>query len=238
MAAVEARIAAAQSEIVEAVEAAQEVAAYEPEEDETVNAAVMKKALQTLIADMKDSKGESAATELKKLQNRQDALTAIEKRIRDGKAELKSLADTLGRKLQLKRLGPDDLTAETKDLLAQNQERLASLDPGKKDEKKTIAALRKDNAALEARLAETDALLSEIGGQLTDEEARTLILQKLYDLALRELNRYVNAEKRAVVAAVENLWDKYALSSLLLEADKQKTAGALNEYLTGLGYLP
>ena len=40
---------------------------------------------------MKDSKGESAATELKKLQDRQDALTAIEKRIRDGKAELKSL---------------------------------------------------------------------------------------------------------------------------------------------------
>jgi len=45
----EAKIAEAQSELVEAVETAQEVAAYEPEEDETVTAAVIKKALKREI---------------------------------------------------------------------------------------------------------------------------------------------------------------------------------------------
>ena len=58
-----------------------------------------------------------------------------------------------------------------------------NLDPDNKDDKKKIAALNKDKAALEARLAKTDALLTAIGGQLTEEEARRLILKKLYDLA-------------------------------------------------------
>ncbi len=54
-----------------------------------------------------------------------------------------------------------------------------------KDHKKKIAALNKDKAALEVRLAKTDAILTAIGGQLTEEEARRLILKKLYDLAQR-----------------------------------------------------
>ena len=58
--AVEARISESQSELAEAVEAAQEVAAYEPDEDETVTAAVIKKALKELIDDLKDSTGASA----------------------------------------------------------------------------------------------------------------------------------------------------------------------------------
>ena len=54
----EAQISEAQSELAEAVETAQEVAAYEPEEDETVTAAVIKKALKDLIDDLKGSKGD------------------------------------------------------------------------------------------------------------------------------------------------------------------------------------
>jgi hypothetical protein len=38
-----------QSELAEAVETAQEVASYEPEEDETVTAPIIKKALKELI---------------------------------------------------------------------------------------------------------------------------------------------------------------------------------------------
>ncbi len=45
----EAQISESQSELAEAVETAQEVAAYEPEEDENVTAAVIKKALKAAI---------------------------------------------------------------------------------------------------------------------------------------------------------------------------------------------
>ena len=50
-------------------------------------------------------------------------------------------------------------------------------------------------------MAKTDALLASIGGQLTETEAKTLILKKLYDLANQELNRYLNNEKRVTHTA-------------------------------------
>ena len=59
--ALEAKISETQSELAEAVETAQEVAAYEPEEDETVTATVIKKALKELIDDLKGSYGRIGA---------------------------------------------------------------------------------------------------------------------------------------------------------------------------------
>jgi type I restriction enzyme M protein len=233
----EAKISETQSELAEAVEAAQEVAAYEPEEDETVTAAVIKKALKELIDDLKDSSGESAKKELKALQAHEKAITALEKTIKDSKAELKILTDELELKLQLKRLGADEFKAESQQLLRQVESQLATLDESRKEEKKQITALQKDKAALEARLDKTDAIFAGIGGKLTDEEAKTLILKKLHDLATQELNRYLNAAKRSLVQSVENLWDKYAVSSRALESERNKTLLALDGFLNGLGYL-
>jgi type I restriction enzyme M protein len=143
----------------------------------------------------------------------------------------------LEHKLQLKRLGGDEFKAESKELLSQVETRLATLDESKKEEKKEIAALQKDKTALQARMAKTDALLASIGGQLTDTEAKTLILKKLYDLANHELNRYLNAEKRVLTLAVENLWDKYAVSNRVLELQRSETVKALDGFLGGLGYI-
>jgi type I restriction enzyme M protein len=211
--ALEAQITEAQSELAETVETAQEVAAYEPEEEETVTAAVIKKALKDLIDDIKGSSGDTARKELMSLQAQEAAITAIEKRIKETKAALRTKSDELELKLQLKRVGGDEFKAESQELMRQVEAQLASLGSANKDGKKKIAALTKDKAALIARLAKIDALLAAIGGQLTDVEARRLILKKLYDLAANELNRYLNAEKRGLIAGVEKLWDKYAVSS-------------------------
>ncbi|MEN6317180.1 MAG: type I restriction-modification system subunit M [Syntrophaceae bacterium] len=232
----EAQISEAQSELAEAVETAQEVAAYELEEDETVTAAVIKKALKDLINDLKDSTGDSARKELATLQAQEKIITAIEKRIKDSKAALKTKTDELELKLQLKRLGGEEFKAESKDLIRQVDAQLANLDSANKDDRKKITALNKDKATLEARLARTDAILTAIGGQLTEEEARSLILKKLYDLARNELNRYLNAEKRGLFAVVENLWDKYAVSSRELETERTETLKTLDGFLQKLGY--
>ena len=232
----EARIGEAQSELAEAVETAQEVAAYEPEEDETVTAAVIKKALKDLIDDLKGSAGDSARKELINLQAQENTIIAIEKRIKDSRAALKAKTDELELKLQLKRLGGDEFKAESRELLRQVDAQLTNLDNNNKEDKKKIASLHKDKAALQARIVKTDALLITIGGQLTAEEARGLILKKLYDLAHNELNRYLNAEKRGLFAVVENLWDKYAVSSRELEAKRGQTLKELDGFLRGLGY--
>ncbi|MFH1123846.1 MAG: type I restriction-modification system subunit M N-terminal domain-containing protein [Pseudomonadota bacterium] len=235
--ALEAGIGEAQGELAEAVEAAQEEAAYEPEEDETVTAAVIKKVLKDLIDDLKASAGASARKELATLQAWEEAIAVIDKRIKDSKAALKAKSDELTLKLQLKRLGGDEFKTESRDLIRQAEAALANLDAASKDDKKKIAALNKDKAALEARIAKTDALLAVIGGRLSEEEARRLILKKLYDMASGELNRYLNAEKRGLIAAVEKLWDKYAVSSRELEQERTETLKTLDGFLRALGYL-
>ena len=114
---------------------------------------------------------------------------------------------------------------------------MAKLDAKKPADQKQAAALAGDKQALQARIARTDTLLTAIGGQLTEDEARTLILKKIDDLARAELTRYLNAEKRALIARVENLWDKYAVSSRQLEAARGDTLKALDGMLAGLGYV-
>ena len=233
----EGQISEAQSELADAVETAQEVAAYEADEGEKVSAAVLKKALKALIDDLKGSTGDSARTELANLQVQDRAIKTIEKRIKDSKATLKTKTDELELKLQLKRLGGDDFKAESQKLIRQVDAQLANLDPGNKSDKKKITALYKDKAVLEARLARTDGILAAIGDQLSEEESRRLILKKLYDIAHQELNRYLNSEKRGLVQVVENLWDKYAVSSSELESERSETLKEMDGFLKGLGYL-
>jgi len=232
----EAAISEAQSELVEAVDTATEVAGYEPEEDEKVSASVIKKALKELIYDLKDSPSDSAKKEVLELKQQDNAIKQIEKRIKDTKAELKTKSDELELKLQLKRLDSDEFKAENNEMLRQVVATLAKLDPDEKTDKKKITSLYKDKAVINERLAKTDTLVIEIGGQLGEEEARRLILKKLYDIAHSELNRYLNAEQRVLIAAVENLWDKYAVSSRNLELTRGETLERLDGFLNGLGY--
>lgn len=234
--AIDAGIAEAQGELAEAIEIAQEVAAYEPEDDETVSSAVIKKVLKELVDDLQDSSGGSALKERKALQAQQEAISIIERRIRDAKLELKALTDQLTFRLQLKRSAASDIAAETKELLRQVEGRLGVLDPTKKKDKKTIAALNRDKAALAGRLASIETTLTAIGGQLTDADAKALILKKLCDIATAELNRYLNAEKRGLTAANENLWDKYAVSFRMLDASRAETAKELSAFLKSLEY--
>lgn len=114
---------------------------------------------------------------------------------------------------------------------------LSKLDPANKEDKKKIKAINKDKEILKGRISQTNALLAQIGGQLSEEEARRIILKKIYDIAHVELERYLNAEKRGLVQGVENLWDKYAVSSQEIEAKRQSTLKTLSEFLIGMGYL-
>ena len=140
-------------------------------------------------------------------------------------------------KVQLKRLGGEGFTAENKKLIQQVENQLANLDPHDKTDKKKIDALNKDRATLEERIAKTDALLEAINGQLTNDEAKRLILKKLYDISSAELERYLNAERRNLVSGVENLWSKYATSSRKMESEREETLRVLNGFMSGLGYL-
>ena len=218
------------------MEAAQEVAAYEPDEDEKVTAAVIKKELKDLIDDLKDSTGASALRERDALKAQDSAIKEIENKIRVSKAAQKDKADELELKVQLKRIGGEGFKAETQELIQQVESQLAKLEPGNKTDKKKIEALNKEKATLLERIAKTDTMLDAIGGQLTAKEAKHLILKKLHDIASTELERYLNAEKRYLVSGVENLWNKYATSIQKMDHSRLFIVDRLDGFLKSLGY--
>ena len=240
--ALEGRINEVQGELAEAVEAAAEAASYEPEETEgeegeaKLTAAAIKKYLKALIDDLAGSNTRSALKERKKYEDLRDSISIIEKRIKQHKDQLKTKQDELELKLRLKRIGGDETKAKTKELIVQTAAAIKGLNPEVKEEKRKLVALQKDQAALERRLAYIDNLLKVMGGPLSEADAKRLIIKKLHDLANKELLRYLNAEKRALLAIVENLWDKYAVSNQTLESAREKTVAALEGFLADLGY--
>jgi len=235
--ALEAKVAEDQGVLAEAVETAQEVSGYESAEDEKVNATVIKKVLKDLIDDLEGSAGVGAAKERKGLIDARDAVTGVETRIKANKEQLRELQFALDLKLTLKRIGAEDEQAESKELIRGIVGQIAELNAKDPDDKKRIGALNRDKAALQRRCARADALMAEIGGQLTEQEAKDLILKKLYDLVANEQTRYLNAARRRLTAVCESLWDKYAVSSRELETERAEILTELDGLLGGLGYL-
>ena len=121
-----------------------------------------------------------------------------------------------------------------------NPEKLQAVLQAKKQFKeitKPYNAALKNKTIIQAKLDSLDAILEEIGGMITTQEAQKLILKKHFDIINNQLQRYLNAEKRALIAAYENLWDKYAVSAQEIEQERSKTMAELNEFLTALKYL-
>ncbi len=102
---------------------------------------------------------------------------------------------------------------------------------------KTYNARIKDKGILQTKINRLDKLLEEIGGIISKEEAKKLILKKHFDIINTQLQRYLNAEKRALVAAYENLFNKYYVSAKSMEEQHNQTMKELNDFLTQLNYL-
>ena len=238
----EANISETQSQLTEAVEAAAEAANFEAddnEEDEVkLTATSIKKYLKDLIDDLVNASSVSAIKELEIYKKLSADIIAIEALIKTQKATLKVKQNELTLKLTLKRIGGDDAKAETQRLINQTATAMVGLNPAITVEKKKINALTKDKTALELRLTKIDSLLLLIGGQLTEDDAKRLILKKLHDIANTELLRYLNAEKRSLIAAIDNLWDKYAVSNQALEQQREQTLTAFSQFMSQLKYLP
>ncbi|MBB6680047.1 N-6 DNA methylase [Aequorivita sp. 609] len=158
----------------------------------------------------------------------------IESLINDFKAELKNTADYDNIKKSVtafeKELKKSKDRPETLQLVLEVKKQF-------KEITKTYNARIKDIGILQAKLDSLDSLLKEIGGMITTEESQKLILKKHFDIINDQLQRYLNAEKRALVNAFENLFDKYYTSAQAIELKREKTMTELNDFLTQLNYL-
>jgi type I restriction enzyme M protein len=241
--ALESKINETQGDLQETVEAAAETISYEPDESEgeetegKLTANIIKTYLKTLIDDLLEARSDSAIKERNQYEDLREGIVAIENRLKTHRSTLKQKQTDLEIKLRLKRIGGDEMKAETRVLIEQVSKEITKLNPENKDNKKKLTALQKDKSTLEKRLSRIDDLLGVIDGRISEAKAKRLILKKLHDIANKELLRYLNAEKRGLLAIVENLWEKYAVSSKELEEERANTFAALQGFLTDLGYL-
>jgi type I restriction enzyme M protein len=235
---------AALQEALEAVE-------YETEEGEEITTKQIKAYLKNCIEDLQptgSTKQELSSTidEISKLVKQLNQITSFEKQIKEGKEGLRNQQQDLHKKVEFKMYGVDEEKEELNSLLTYNLQKMEALkakakklkdNKEMKKKEKEITAIESDNLKMIDKIKGLDKFLVGIGGIITAEECKTLILQKHNNLVQEELLKYLNAEKRKLINGIEKLWDKYAMPSQVLELERQNSLKKLSQFLTELNYL-
>ncbi len=100
--------------------------------------------------------------------------------------------------------------------------------------KKDLATMKKQLKAQQASFTEE---LDRKVAALDDPAAAALLLTILHDDMRAIVERYVAAQRKEVVAAFENWWDKYRVTLADIEGRRDEAARALQVFLKGLGYV-
>lgn len=101
-------------------------------------------------------------------------------------------------------------------------------------------ALEEETKGLKARIKSTeknrDELVEQARQRIGRDEARQVILRRLQAVLVDTYGQYLRADQRACVAAIENLWGKYAVTAEHLEQARAGATAELTHFLSGLGY--
>jgi type I restriction enzyme M protein len=240
-------IAEAEAALAECVENSQALLEYEPDEDEKITAALMRTELAAEIG------GNNSET-TRELREALVALKTAEKTLKTHKDNWRGLTEELALKVEFKLFGVDDKLEERTALLTVAEAELATAGgplpetpirrakgapkttEAEKAQMKKRKALAEDVATLRATIAQYHALVQQIGGVITTEQARQLILQKHHDLIAACLQRYVQAEEGALFGIFENLFGKYSTSAETIEKARHAALEELQGFLCKLGY--
>ena len=122
---------------------------------------------------------------------------------------------------------------------------------------KEIKALESDNAEIDAKLeAHTELdkelkalkagireaekkkneLVEQARAKITQDEAKKLILNRFKQELNNEYSAYIRAYLQGLTKAIENLWDKYAVTMKEILVERDQVATELDGFLKELGY--
>jgi type I restriction enzyme M protein len=100
--------------------------------------------------------------------------------------------------------------------------------------KNELTVAKKTAKALEQEFVTT---LTTAQSQLSPDDVKRLVLRILRTDLTDHLDSYVAKQRRLVISALDNWWDKYAVSLQILEAKREATQAQLTTFLTALGYV-
>jgi len=164
-----------------------------------------------------DSRGQEVVQAL--LPQYLEELTEAETRKADLDARLEALEKGSGE-------DGDDAESEDEEEEALNEEEVKALKRELTATKKVVKSLR---AELSKRVGEARSALS--AGQ-----CRRLALDIAKQNLAAQLDRYMTAHRKEVLAAVENWWDKYRVTMREIEAEREVAVSQLTEFVRRLGY--
>jgi len=81
-----------------------------------------------------------------------------------------------------------------------------------------------------------DDLITAARAKITDDEAKRLILDRFQRLLTEQFDGYLRQYQRTFIGAIENLWDKYAVTMKQILEERDRESGQLNQFLVELGY--
>lgn len=96
--------------------------------------------------------------------------------------------------------------------------------------------LKETKRTLKEKERELEIKVEEKKASFTEAEARELILKKFYDGIRSQLERYLGAEEKKIVLALEKCWEKYQIPLSTIETSRDKSAKILFKFFGGLGY--
>ncbi|WP_138441208.1 type I restriction-modification system subunit M [Marinobacter alexandrii] len=96
--------------------------------------------------------------------------------------------------------------------------------------------VKEQKSTLKAIENKRDDLVESARKKISVDEARAVIIERLRDLLLNIYKGYLRAEQRACIKCVENLWNKYALTALAIESERDNASKQLQEFFEELGY--
>jgi type I restriction enzyme M protein len=95
---------------------------------------------------------------------------------------------------------------------------------------------KKLKADIRATENKKEELVEAAREKISRDEAKKVILERLQRQLINTYAAYIRADQRACVAAIENLWNKYAITARQIEKQRDEAAGKLKKFLVELGY--
>jgi len=102
------------------------------------------------------------------------------------------------------------------------------------------SALESELKKLKANIREVekqkDTLIASARAKITEDDAKRLILERFQRLLTEQFDGYLRQYQRAFIAAVENLWQKYAVTTKQIVAERDQASAQLDAFIKELGY--
>ena len=117
-----------------------------------------------------------------------------------------------------------------------DQQRLDQIDTELFRHTELEAELKTLKANIKESEKKKDDLVEAARARISEDEARDLILERLKRLLSEQYDGYLRQRQRELIAAVENLHNKYAVTVKQILAERDAQADQLNQFLVELGY--